>query len=47
VLILDEPTSTLTFREVDALFERMRRLTARGIGIFFISHRLNEILYCK
>ena len=44
VLILDEPTSTLTFREVDALFERMRRLTARGIGIFFISHRLNEIL---
>jgi AI-2 transport system ATP-binding protein len=44
VLILDEPTSTLTFREVEALFERMRKLTARGIGIFFISHRLNEIL---
>lgn len=43
VLILDEPTSTLTFREVEALFERMRTLTARGIGIIFISHRLNEI----
>jgi AI-2 transport system ATP-binding protein len=42
-LILDEPTSALTFREVDALFARMRTLTARGIGIFFISHRLNEI----
>ncbi|MFZ5821483.1 MAG: sugar-binding domain-containing protein [Chloroflexota bacterium] len=43
VLILDEPTSALTFREVDALFARMRKLVARGIGIFFISHRLNEI----
>jgi|GEM_PF-13460 len=44
VLILDEPTSTLTSREVDALFARMRTLAQRGIGIFFISHRLNEIL---
>jgi deoxyribonucleoside regulator len=44
VLILDEPTSTLTFREVESLFNRMRKLTSQGIGIFFISHRLNEIL---
>lgn len=43
VLILDEPTSALTFREVDALFARMRKLVTHGIGIFFISHRLNEI----
>lgn len=44
VLILDEPTSTLTSREVDSLFARLRRLASRGIGIFFISHRLNEVL---
>jgi AI-2 transport system ATP-binding protein len=44
VLILDEPTSTLTSREVDSLFARLRKLSARGIGIFFISHRLGEVL---
>lgn len=44
VLIFDEPTSTLTFREVESLFQRMRLLKDMGIGIFFISHRLNEIL---
>jgi AI-2 transport system ATP-binding protein len=44
VLILDEPTSTLTSREVDSLFARIRRLTSRGIGVFFISHRLGEVL---
>ncbi len=44
VLIFDEPTSTLTFREVDSLFDSIRKLKSRGIGIFFISHRLNEIM---
>lgn len=44
VLILDEPTSTLTSREVSSLFDRLRKLASRGIGIFFISHRLNEVL---
>ncbi|WP_020610755.1 sugar ABC transporter ATP-binding protein [Sediminispirochaeta bajacaliforniensis] len=44
VLILDEPTSTLTFKEVNSLFERLKVLKSQGIGIFFISHRLNEIL---
>jgi AI-2 transport system ATP-binding protein len=44
ILILDEPTSALTFREVENLFKRMRTLSQRGIGIFFISHRLNEVM---
>jgi AI-2 transport system ATP-binding protein len=44
VLILDEPTSSLTRREVTNLAEQMRRLKARGIGLLFISHRLNEVL---
>ena len=44
VLILDEPTSSLTRREVTNLAAQMRRLKARGIGLVFISHRLNEVL---
>jgi len=44
VLIFDEPTSALTIREVEALFQHLRRLSAQGIGILFISHRLNEVL---
>ena len=43
ILILDEPTSTLTFKEVASLFKRIRLLSERGIGIYFISHRLNEV----
>ncbi|HHH89740.1 MAG TPA: sugar ABC transporter ATP-binding protein [Aliiroseovarius sp.] len=44
VLILDEPTSSLTHHEVESLAAQMRALTARGIGILFISHRLDEVL---
>ena len=44
VLILDEPTATLTPPEVDRLFGIIRRLTARGIGVLYISHHLDEIL---
>jgi ribose transport system ATP-binding protein len=42
VLILDEPTASLTDRETDILFGLMGRLKARGIGIVYISHRIHE-----
>ncbi|MBK7141415.1 MAG: sugar ABC transporter ATP-binding protein [bacterium] len=44
ILIMDEPTAALTPREVAKLFGILRKLTAQGIGILFISHRLDEVL---
>jgi ribose transport system ATP-binding protein len=43
VLVMDEPTSALTAREVDQLFALIQRLTARGVAIVYITHRLDEI----
>jgi ABC-type sugar transport system ATPase subunit len=43
ILIMDEPTATLTGREIEELFAAIRQLTARGIAILYISHRLDEI----
>ena len=43
VLIMDEPTSSLTAREEDKLFGIIRSLKASGIGIIYISHRMAEI----
>lgn len=43
LLILDEPTATLTQVEVDELFAIMNDLRAKGIGMIYISHRMDEI----
>ncbi|HEU4382208.1 MAG TPA: sugar ABC transporter ATP-binding protein [Anaeromyxobacteraceae bacterium] len=43
VLILDEPTATLTPREIGRLFEIIARLKARGVTVIYISHRLQEV----
>jgi len=44
ILILDEPTSALSESETEALFVTLRRLRAQGVGIIYISHRLEEII---
>jgi ribose transport system ATP-binding protein len=43
LLILDEPTAVIAGREVDLLFQNMRRLRNEGVGIVYVSHRLEEI----
>jgi ABC-type sugar transport system ATPase subunit len=43
IVIFDEPTSSLTERETNLLFELIERLKARGLGIIYISHRMEEI----
>ena len=43
ILVLDEPTSSLTKKEVETLFQLMRKLKSQGISIIFISHRLDEV----
>lgn len=44
ILVLDEPTSSLTKQEVEHLFSIIRRLKKRGVGIIYISHKMEEIL---
>lgn len=43
VLILDEPTSSLSEQECEELFGRVRQVTADGVGVLYISHRLQEL----
>ncbi len=43
ILITDEPTASLTDREVERLFGVIRTLRAQGVGVIYISHRLEEI----
>lgn len=43
VLILDEPTSSLTYEEADRLFGTVRMLKKQGVAVIFISHRMQEV----
>ncbi|QJW48998.1 sugar ABC transporter ATP-binding protein [bacterium BFN5] len=43
ILIMDEPTAALTERETEKLFAIMRKLAASGVGIIYISHRMDEL----
>ncbi|MFN5997566.1 MAG: ABC transporter ATP-binding protein [Paracoccaceae bacterium] len=44
VLILDEPTAVLTPQESEALFATLRKATALGLSVIFISHKLHEVM---
>ena len=44
ILVLDEPTSSLTEKEVAKLFKIIRKLQSRGVGMVYISHKMEEIL---
>lgn len=44
IIIMDEPTSSLTDPEIERVFQMMRTLKEQGVGIVFISHKLREVL---
>ena len=44
IIIMDEPTSSLTEAETNLLFHIIRKLTAKGVAIIYISHKIDEIL---
>ncbi len=43
IIIMDEPTAAITDREVDILFDHIRKLKEQGVAIIYISHRMDEI----
>lgn len=43
ILVMDEPTSSISDKEVDFLFQTMRVLTGKGVGIIYISHKMDEL----
>ncbi|MCU6746323.1 sugar ABC transporter ATP-binding protein [Faecalicatena acetigenes] len=43
IIVLDEPTSSLTVQEVEKLFEMMRMLREQGVALIYISHKMDEI----
>ncbi len=44
ILVLDEPTAVLTPKETDILFDNIKNMTASGLSVIFISHKLKEVL---
>jgi len=44
ILALDEPTASLTEREIELLFAQIKKLKAEGVGIIYISHRIEEVV---
>jgi ribose transport system ATP-binding protein len=46
IIIMDEPTSSLTLSETDRLLQLVRELSEQGVSVIFISHRLGEIEHC-
>ncbi|MHC1761785.1 MAG: sugar ABC transporter ATP-binding protein [Negativicutes bacterium] len=45
IMVFDEPTATLSEREVEPLFDRIHKLKAAGLGIIYVSHRMQEFKY--
>ncbi|MFD1405237.1 sugar ABC transporter ATP-binding protein [Robinsoniella peoriensis] len=43
IIVMDEPTSSLTDREVEFLFQQIKSLSQKGVAIIYISHKMNEI----
>ena len=43
ILVMDEPTSSISDKEVSALFEIMRNLARQSVGIIYISHKMSEL----
>ncbi len=43
IIIMDEPTSAITLKEVEVLFKKINELKARGVAIIYISHKMEEI----
>ena len=43
VIILDEPTASLSVKEIEILFDIVRKLKAEGVGFIIVSHKINEI----
>jgi ribose transport system ATP-binding protein len=44
ILVLDEPTASLTDKEIELLFDQIRKLKTEGVGIIYISHRIEEVI---